>query len=96
MSTLIKIAVVNMACLFLALCFMTYQDYVKHPDDYRSTDTYYVQSQDKEGYYHARNGNGTILFSSDNVKGGDVYVGATVDISLDLAGRNPIVRAYKE
>jgi hypothetical protein len=84
--------------LFVALVLFTYvqmfQDYQQHPEDYSSTELYHVDSMDKEGYFHAQNGHGQIMFTINQIKGGMIHVGDTVQITLDLAGQHPIVERY--
>jgi hypothetical protein len=96
MKKLIIAGLASFGSFFLALCIMTYQDSVKHPSKYRPVELYYVEAKDADGYFHARNEHGTVVFLPENVQGAPVTVGITVAISLDLAGENPLVEVYDD
>jgi hypothetical protein len=67
---------------------------LSHQERYRDTELYLITSIDADGYYHAKNYHGMVVFLPENVQGSPVFVGATVMISLNLSGEEPLVQLY--
>jgi hypothetical protein len=93
-SSMRKLMIWGVFSSLLFLFSMGAFNVLSHQERYRDTELYLITSIDADGYYHAKNYDGMVVFLPENVQGSPVFVGATVMISLNLSGEEPLVELY--